>query len=319
MQFYRIIRVYHIGAMMLSDITTKYRQNIQNLTVFEKAVLVDKATEQPFSGALLDVKEEGLFVCKLCAAPLYQSKDKFESHCGWPSFDDEVPGAVHRIPDADGRRTEIVCANCGGHLGHVFEGEGMTAKNTRHCVNSVSLNFQRQEEKEVIPKCAKAYVAGGCFWGVEHYLQRLDGVESVTSGFMGGHVVDPEYYDVVRGDTGHLETVEVCYDPEKVSYRAIIRRFFEIHDPEQANGQGPDIGSQYLSAVFVSNDKEAATVTEVIGELEDNGYRVVTQVLPVAPFYVADEGHQDYYERKGTEPYCHGFVPRFDRTKETRK
>ena len=300
-------------SIMLSDITTKYRQNIQNLTAFEKAVLVDKATERPFSGALLDVKEEGVFVCKLCAAPLYHSKDKFESHCGWPSFDDEIPAAVRRIPDADGRRVEIVCANCGGHLGHVFEGEGMTAKNTRHCVNSVSLDFQKQAQNGMMPKDARAYVAGGCFWGVEHYLQQLEGVKSVISGFMGGHVANPDYYDVLRGGTGHLETVEVCYDPERISYREIIKHFFEIHDPEQTNGQGPDIGSQYLSAVFVSHEEEAATVAELIGELEENGYRVATQVLPASPFYAADEGHQDYYERKGTEPYCHGFVARFDK------
>jgi len=300
---------------MLSNITTKYRKNIEKLTAFEKAVLVDKATERPFSGALLAVKESGLFVCRLCSAPLYRSDDKFESHCGWPSFDDAIPGAVRRIPDADGRRVEIVCGNCGGHLGHVFEGEGMTAKNTRHCVNSASLVFQGEGEKKEDSGRAKAYVAGGCFWGVEHYLQQMEGVESVISGFMGGHVVDPDYYDVVRGGTGHLETVEVIYDPSKISYEAIIRRFFEIHDPEQTNGQGPDIGSQYLSAVFVSDEKEAEITAGLIKKLEQQGYRVATQILSKAPFYPADEGHQDYYERKGTAPYCHGFVPRFDTKK----
>jgi len=301
---------------MLSDIKTPFRTKIEALNDFERAVLVDKATERPFSGELLEIKEEGVFACKLCGAPLYQTKDKFDSHCGWPSFDDEIPGAVQRVADADGRRVEIVCGNCGGHLGHFFEGEGMTPKNTRHCVNSVSLVFQLKEASITKESPSqKAYLAGGCFWGVEHYLQKLEGVESVVSGFMGGHVVDPDYYDVVRGETGHLETVEVVYDPSAISYRDIVKHFFEIHDPEQSNGQGPDIGSQYLSAVFVSDEAEAEIVAGLIRELEENGYRVATQILAKAPFYAAEEGHQDYYERKGTEPYCHGFVPRFESKK----
>jgi peptide methionine sulfoxide reductase msrA/msrB len=280
---------------------------LNKLTDEEKRVIIHKGTERPFSGEYNDFYKDGVYLCKNCNAPLYRSSDKFSSGCGWPSFDDEIEGAVKRVPDADGRRVEIVCANCGAHLGHVFEGEMFTSKNTRHCVNSISLKFEPSESK----KYKKAYFAGGCFWGVEYHFEKLDGVISAVSGYMGGHKEDPTYQDVCYTDTGHLEVVEITYDPNTVNYETLAKLFFEIHDPTQANGQGPDIGSQYLSAVFYNSEEEKKTTQKLIDILKKRGYKVVTQLREMVPFYKAEDYHQDYYFKHNKAPYCHKYEKRF--------
>lgn len=157
-----------------------------------------------------------------------------------------------------------------------------------------------------------AYFAGGCFWGVEHFMQKIDGVTTVVSGYMGGHIDSPAYKQVTTGKTGHLEAVEVRYHTDQVDYEVIAKRFFEIHDPTQANGQGPDIGAQYLSAVFYANDAEKQVNDKLIARLRSRGYDVVTELKPVTTFWPAEDYHQDYYERTGKLPYCHTPVPRFD-------
>ncbi|MCP4707543.1 MAG: methionine-R-sulfoxide reductase, partial [Planctomycetes bacterium] len=151
-----------------------------NLNTAEKLVILQKATEPPFSGKYVRHFAEGIYTCKQCNAELFNSTSKFHSNCGWPSFDDQIPGAVRKVPDADGMRTEIICTNCNGHLGHVFVGEGYTAKNTRYCVNSISMNFTPAGQIKPKTKTETAVFASGCFWGTEYYLQKAAGVIETT-------------------------------------------------------------------------------------------------------------------------------------------
>ncbi len=272
------------------------------LTAEERRVILEKGTEMPFTGKYTNHKEDGTYHCKQCDAALYKSSDKFDSQCGWPSFDDEIPGAIKRLPDADGRRTEIVCANCGGHLGHVFEGEGFTSKNTRHCVNSISLDFKAKEEK---PALQKALFASGCFWGVEYYLKKAAGVVSTSVGYTGGHKDNPTYKEVCSGRTGHAEAVEVVFDPERTSYEKLLRLFFETHDFTQIDRQGPDIGTQYRSAIFYLDEKQKRMAEKYMKILQDKGYDVATDLQPASKFWNAEAYHQDYYYKTGGTPYCH--------------
>lgn len=153
----------------------------------------------------------------------------------------------------------------------------------------------------------KAYFAAGCFWGVEYHFEKLKGVISAISGYMGGSIPNPTYEIVCSGFSGHLEAVEITYDETIVSFEELAKLFFEIHDFTQTNGQGPDIGSQYLSAIFYLDEKQKDISENLICELENKGFKVATSVYPYTTFYEAEEYHQNYYERHQKMPYCHSY------------
>jgi len=286
---------------------------LRKLTTEEEDVILKKGTERPFTGEFYRARGKGSYTCRQCGAELLSSDSKFESGCGWPSFDEALPGAVKEIPDRDGERTEIVCALCRGHLGHVFRGEGFTAKDTRHCVNSISLDFQlpRTAAEQTAGDARAtgtsasepqvAYFAGGCFWGVEYHLGKLPGVLSAVSGYMGGATQGPSYEEVCTGETGHAETVRVTFDPAIVSYETLARLFCEIHDPTQVNAQGPDRGTQYRSVVFVTSDEQREVSRRLVQELERRGYRVATSIEQEGDFWPAEDYHQDFILRTGQQ------------------
>jgi len=261
----------------------------RELTAEEERVIVHAGTERPHSGKYNEHFKDGVYTCRRCGAPLYRSGDKFKAHCGWPAFDDELTGCVERRPDPDGKRTEIVCAHCGGHLGHVFMGERLTKKSTRHCVNSISMDFIAAKEIDL----QRAIFAGGCFWGVEHYFKQEEGVLAVTSGYTGGEKAAPGYKEVCTGTTGQAEAVEVWFNAKKTSFETLAKLFFEIHDPTQLNRQGPDSGSQYRSALFYTGDEQKRVADSLIETLKNKGLKVVTQVAPAATFWPAEDHHQD--------------------------
>ncbi len=280
----------------------------KGLTDEERRILLDHGTEAAFCGTLLDNKKEGTYVCRLCELPLFSSDAKFTSGTGWPSFYQPVSkGHLSYIEDNSYgmQRVEIRCARCDGHQGHVFD-DGPKPTGLRFCLNSASLKFY--EKGDQMPEAAQpietetAYFAGGCFWGVEDRFQHLDGVIDAVSGYQGGHVENPTYKQVCYTDTGHAESVRVVFDPKTISYEELLEKFFEFHNPTQLNRQGPDVGTQYRSAIFPATDEQKAKAEAFIKTQNEKGRwagRVVTKVEPMAPFYEAEEYHQDYNAKHG--------------------
>ncbi len=272
-------------------------------------IVHDKGTEKPFSSEYTEKPlQQGSYLCRACGKALFRADSQFSSHCGWPSFDDELPQRVRRQIDADGRRTEILCQTCDAHLGHVFEGERLTATNVRHCVNGLAIEFVPDTE---VLNTEEIILAAGCFWGVQYYLDRLPSVLKTEVGYTGGHVAHPTYEAVCQKKTGYYEALRVIFDCDQIDLSTVIRYFFEIHDPTQTDGQGPDVGPQYLSAVFYYDKMQQQAVQAVMDELKAMNYELSTRLLPISPFWPAENYHQHYYEHKGSTPYCHRRVKRF--------
>jgi len=284
-------------------------------------------TEPAFCGTLLDNKKDGVYCCVVCGLPLFSSSHKFNSGTGWPSFfqpfdRDHVGG---RQDDSHGmERVEIFCERCNSHLGHVFD-DGPKPTGLRFCLNGAALKFYGKDEArppESMPATTTAetaYFGGGCFWGIEHYFQQAPGVITADSGYMQGSSEKPDYKEVCEQDgvpasrrpegyRPHAEVVKVVFDPKVISYRDLLRGFFEMHDPTQMNRQGPDYGTQYRSGIYTANDAQLAEAKAFVAELAAknlfSGRKIVTEIEPAKAFHAAEDYHQDYLE-KHPERGCH--------------
>ena len=270
-----------------------------------------KDTERAFSRQcpIPPKGEKGIYQCVCCGIDLFQYGTKFESGTGWPSFWEPVSELnVHLDDDHSlgAKRIEVLCSRCGAHLGHVFEDEP-TPTGKRYCINTVALKLSVDDPQV---KSEKAIFAAGCFWGVESAFSQLinKGVISTRVGYTGGSFKNPTYEEVSAHKTGHAEAVEVEYDPQKISYAQLLDVFWSIHDPTTPGRQGPDVGSQYRSAIFYLTPEQEKLAEESKDKLAESGKlkgKIVTKISAAGEFYPAEDYHQRYFEKKGIKPACH--------------